>query len=98
MSGRPPGKGNGNPLEYSPLENPMGRGAKGATDHGVPRVRCDLATKQQQQKASTLRHEGVKITFPTLHGHKIAEGSPEPRSLALNSGVLPTTRQCSSQT
>ena len=26
-SGRCPGEGNGNPLQYSSLENPMGRGA-----------------------------------------------------------------------
>ena len=26
-SGRPPGEGNGNPLQYSCLENPMVRGA-----------------------------------------------------------------------
>ena len=26
-SGRPPGEGNGNPLQYSYLENPMDRGA-----------------------------------------------------------------------
>ena len=34
-SGRSPGKGNGNPLQYSCLENPMGRGAWQATVHGV---------------------------------------------------------------
>ena len=34
-SGRPPGGGNGNPLQYSCLGNPMGRGAWQATDHGV---------------------------------------------------------------
>ena len=33
--GRSPGKGNGNPLQYSCLENPMDRGAWGATVHGV---------------------------------------------------------------
>ena len=33
--GRSPGEGNGNPLQYSCLENPMGRGAWGATVHGV---------------------------------------------------------------
>ena len=33
--GKSPGEGNGNPLEYSFLENPMGRGAWWATDHGV---------------------------------------------------------------
>ena len=34
-SGRHPGEGNGNPLQYSCLENPMGRGARRATVHGV---------------------------------------------------------------
>ena len=33
--GRPPGGGNGNPLQYSCLENPMDRGAWWATVHGV---------------------------------------------------------------
>ena len=33
-SGRSPGKGNGNPLQYSCLENPMDRGAWRATVHG----------------------------------------------------------------
>ena len=34
-SGRSPGEGNGNPLQYSCLENPMYRGAWQATVHGV---------------------------------------------------------------
>ena len=34
-SGRPPGEGNGNPLQYSCLENYMDRGAWQATVHGV---------------------------------------------------------------
>ena len=34
-SGRSPGGGDGNPLQYSCLENPMGRGAWQATVHGV---------------------------------------------------------------
>ena len=33
--GRSPGEGNGNPLQYSCLENPMGRGAWQATVHSV---------------------------------------------------------------
>ena len=32
--GRSPGEGNGNPLQYSCLDNPMDRGAWRATDHG----------------------------------------------------------------
>ena len=34
-SGRSPGGGNGNPFQYSCLENPMDRGAWWATVHGV---------------------------------------------------------------
>ena len=33
--GRSPGKGNGNPLQYSCLEDPMDRGAWWATVHGI---------------------------------------------------------------
>ena len=36
-SGRSPGEGNGNPLQYSCLENPMDRGAWWAAVHGVAR-------------------------------------------------------------
>ena len=34
-SGRSPGEGNGNPLQYSCLGNPMDRGAWRTTVHGV---------------------------------------------------------------
>ena len=34
-SGRSPAGGNGNPLQYSCLENPMDRGAWWATVHGI---------------------------------------------------------------
>ena len=34
-SGRSPGGGNGNPLQYSFLENSMDRGAWQATAHGI---------------------------------------------------------------
>ena len=34
-SGRSSGEGNGNPLQYSCLENPMNRRAQQATVHGV---------------------------------------------------------------
>ena len=36
-SGSSPGEGNGNPFQYSCLENPMDRGAWQATIHGVAR-------------------------------------------------------------
>ena len=47
--GRSPGEGNGNPLQYSYLENPMGRGAWWTT---VQRVEKD----QMQMSSSTDRH------------------------------------------
>jgi len=34
-SGKSPGEGNGNPLQYSFLENPLGRGSWQATVHGT---------------------------------------------------------------
>ena len=37
-----PGEGDGNPLEYSCLENLMGRGAWQATDHGVSKIQTRL--------------------------------------------------------
>ena len=43
--GRSPGEGNGNPLQYSRLENPMDRGATQAAPHGDARVGHNLATK-----------------------------------------------------
>ena len=42
--GRSPGEGNGYPLQYSCLENPMDRGGWQATVHGVARVGHDLVT------------------------------------------------------
>ena len=46
--GRPPGEGNGDPLQDSCLENPMDRAAlAGYSPRGRKRVRRDLMTKQQ---------------------------------------------------
>ena len=43
-SGRDPGEGNGDPLQYSCLNNHINRGAWWATTHGVARVQYDLVT------------------------------------------------------
>ena len=40
--GRSPGEGNGNPLQYSCLENPMDGGAWWATVHGVAKSQTQL--------------------------------------------------------
>ena len=41
-SGRSPGGGHGNPLQYPCLENPMDRGAWQATVHGVSKSQTRL--------------------------------------------------------
>ena len=61
-SGRSPGEGNGNSLQYSCLGNPMDRGAWWATVHGITkRVGQDLATKQQQQMMIIQPQKGRKF-------------------------------------
>ena len=42
-SGKSPGEGNGNPLQYSCLENSMDRGAWWATVHGVAKSQTRLS-------------------------------------------------------
>ena len=49
-SGRSPGVGNGNPLQYSCLGNPMDRRASGLQSIRSQRVGHDLVTKQRQQQ------------------------------------------------
>ena len=44
-SGRSPGGGRGNPLQYSCLENLMDRGAWRATVHGVTRSQSDITER-----------------------------------------------------
>ena len=43
-SGRSPEEGNGNPLQYSCLENPMDRGAWWVTVHRVAKSQTQLST------------------------------------------------------
>ena len=48
---RSPGGGHGNPLQYSCLENPMDRGSRRATVHGVAKSQTQL------KRLSTHTHE-----------------------------------------
>ena len=49
--GRPPGGGNGNPLQYSCLGNPTDRGARWATIiHGVTKSRKQLSMHARRWK------------------------------------------------
>ena len=58
-SGRPPGGGHGNPLQYSCLKNPMDRGAWWATVHSVARSQTLL----KQLNAHTHIHMYINIYF-----------------------------------
>ena len=52
-SARSPGVGNGNPLQYSCLENPMDRGTWWATVHGELHVHMESDTTEATQHART---------------------------------------------
>ena len=73
-SGRSPGEGNGNPLQYSCLENTMNRGAWWATVHGVTRNQTRLSITQQQQG-------GSKALSPMAR-YKLNPASNDKRDLA----------------
>ena len=66
-SGRSPGKGNGNPFQYSSLENPKDRGAWWAIVHGVARVGHDLVTKPRHQVFYALFEFYVSLSDVLLH-------------------------------
>ena len=59
------GEGNGNPLQYSCLENPMDREAWQATVHGVTRVKPNLATKPPP--LSLLSRYQCQPPYPNTH-------------------------------
>ena len=52
----PPGGGNGNPFQYSRLENPLDRGVWQATVHGVTKSRTQLSGWVHTHKSHHLSH------------------------------------------
>ena len=62
-----PWRGNGNPLQYSCLENPMDRGAWQSIVHGVARVGHTVASEQVTgRKASGLQMEEIGCKCQTF--------------------------------
>ena len=60
--GRSPGEGNGNPLRYSCLENPMDRGAGWAVVHGAAQGQTGRVTDASAFSPFTASH--VANTIP----------------------------------
>ena len=68
--GRSPGGGNGNPLQYSCLENPMDRGAQWVTVHGLQTSdtteRLTLSrTRHLTKREYGFSHKNPKKNAPT---------------------------------
>ena len=77
-----PGEGNGNPLQYSWLENSMDRGAWQATVHGVSKSRIQLSNShiqcgscgkntgtqppEEEENRSLLQHSGSLSDIQTF--------------------------------
>ena len=69
------GEGNGNPLQYSCLGNPMDRGAWQATVYGVMKVRHDLVTKPRvpPSQIKCLIDQGGCMVFGNEHGRGVCQ-------------------------
>ena len=70
-SGRSPGGGNGNPLQYSYLENPMDRGAWWTTVHGVAELNT---TEQLSTHTHTHTHTHYIFTMKRIDFGAILPG------------------------
>ena len=65
LLGRSPGEGNGNPLQYTCLENPMKRILAGYSPWGCKRVRYDIET-EYMPSIPCLFMEGRLVTWRLL--------------------------------
>ena len=76
-SGRSPGEGNGNPLQYSCLENPMDRGSWQAPVYGAAKSRIQLSDftllslsvsqKAWKNRIITYRNKTIKLPITSMH-------------------------------
>ena len=82
-SGRSPGVRNGNPLQYSCLENSMGRGAWWAQPMGLQRVGYDWACTHEAKAdrdlpfKNTLGSDAYATEIPVLVHHPSATWKPK---------------------
>ena len=66
--GGSPGGGNGNPLQYSGLGNPMDRGAWRATVHGITKESDAMRDKSPHTHTHTHTHTRTR-THTRTHAH-----------------------------
>ena len=78
-SGRSPGEGNGYPLQYSCLQNPMDRGAWRATVNGVAKSRTQLSDF----------HHGASQVMLVIKSPPANAGDVRSAGLILGSGRSP---------
>ena len=71
--GRSSGEGNGNPLQYSCLENAMDAGVWWATVHGVARVEHDWATSLSLSNETTINAQRSQVS-KSFNGRKVQSG------------------------
>ena len=76
-SGRSPGEGHGNPLQYSCLENPMDRGACWAAVHRVAKSR-----KRLERLIMHACISGQYLSFVTHNRYYSSSGCLEPEVTA----------------
>ena len=65
--GRSPGEGNGNPLQYSCLENPMDRGAWRATVREAPKSQIWLKQVSTHAHALGIAVQGALLKYAYIH-------------------------------
>ena len=74
-TGSVPGVGNGNPLQYSCLENPMDRGAWPSTVHGVSKSQTQLSTQHTHTQVTVTlflsKHKTLCTFYNNLPEHKL---------------------------
>ena len=94
-SGRSLGGGNGNPLQYSCLENPMGRGAWWAAIYGVSQSRTRLS---DLAAAAVILHltfsvSKLEVEIVRLEEQTIKRALKQPQCMPLGDTLAPVSHQ-----
>ena len=76
-SGRSPGGGHGNPLQYSCLENSVDRGAWGATVHGVAKGLINNPEEASNSQSEEHLLNNWSVIFQCLNVCRDSQGNLE---------------------